>query len=100
MTGFNLSDENPDLVIRGEVRNFFIDEKRTYEGSVILKYQVLDSNGNAVWTGVSSGSATRWGRKFSPENYYEVLSDSFIDATTQLFHNRGFRDALKGQKSE
>src|SRR5262245_15546298 len=93
--GLNVVDGEADVTISGEIKRFFVTEVDTYEGDVGLKIEVRGRNGKLLWTGMTGGAANRFGRSYKAENYYEVLSDSFLDAVQNLFKNDGFRSALK-----
>ena len=93
--GLNVVDGQPDLIITGEVKRFFVEETTTYKGDVGLRIEVLTKDGRSIWSGMTGGTATRFGRSYKAENYYEVISDSFLEAVQNLFKNEGFRGALK-----
>jgi hypothetical protein len=76
------------------VRQFFVAETSTYQGTVQLRLTARNRAGGRLWSGTTSGSAKRFGRSYSKENYYEVLSDSTIDATATLLRDAEFRRAL------
>lgn len=95
--GLNVTDSEgeADLIITGEVRRFFVTETNTYEGDIGLKIDVVNRKGKVIWSGITGGTATRFGRSYKAENYYEVVSDSFLDAIQNLFKNEAFKSALK-----
>jgi hypothetical protein len=93
-TGLNVVDSNADVIVSGEVRQFFVAETSTYQGTVQLRLTARNRAGGRLWSGTTSGSAKRFGRSYSKENYYEVLSDSTIDATATLLRDAEFRRAL------
>jgi hypothetical protein len=65
-----------------------------YKGDVRMVVTLTDANGKSLWTGTTGGSASRFGRSYKAENYFEALSDSLIEATYNLLRNPGFHDAL------
>ena len=87
-------DRGGDVVVSGEVRQFFVTEKDTYKANVVVHLTVRNSAGAALWEGDVSGSASTFGRSYSLENYNQVLSDSVIDATATLLKDRDFRNAV------
>lgn len=97
--GLDTVDSDGDVIVSGEVRNFFVEETSLYEGTVLLHMTVRNRAGVTLWSGSASGSAKRFGRSYSQENYYEVLSDALINATTTLVQDWDFRRALAGQAS-
>jgi len=92
--GLEIVDEGGDVIIGGEVKKFFVEERNTYQSDVSLKIRVLDAEGNTLWAGLTGGSAKRFGRSLKAENYYETLCDGLIDAVYALFEAEGFREAL------
>jgi len=95
--GIDTFDADGDIVISGEVRQFFAEETSTYSGKVELHLTVRNRAGEVLWSGTTSGSANRLGLPYSLENYYKVLSDALIHATWSLLQDYGFLRAL-GQK--
>lgn len=93
-SGFNTVDSGGSVVLTGEVRQFFVMEESTYKGQVLLHLVLSSRDGKVLWEGTTSGSADRFGRSYSLENYYEVLSDSMINATNTLLQDYDFRNAL------
>jgi hypothetical protein len=83
------------LVIEAEIIRFFVTEKSTYKGEVELKVRLLSANGDILWDGMASGKATRFGRSFSSENYYEALSNATIYAVHELLRKDDFKSAVK-----
>jgi len=98
--GLNTVDSDGDVIVTGEVSDFFVEETSLYKGTVALHMTVRNRAGATLWSGSASGSATRFGRSYSQENYYEVLSDALINATTTLVQDWDFRRALAGQASK
>ncbi len=92
--GLDVVDSGGTRVLKGELKQFYVDETDTYKGDVRLMVTLTDANGKAVWTGTTGGTSTRFGRSYKAENYYETLSDSLIEATYNLLKNPGFHDAL------
>ena len=43
---------------------------------------------------MASGTSSRWGRSYKAENYYETISDSLLEATTNAIQDEGFRKGL------
>jgi hypothetical protein len=88
-------ENNADVVLKGEVLHFYVTEDKTYKGSIALKITVLGNSGAVLWQGVTTGSTNRFGRSYSLENYYEVLSDSYSEAINNLLKNTSFIQAFK-----
>lgn len=93
-SGLDVVDSGGQVVISGEVTDFFVNETTTYESTVTLRVTVRDSGGKVLWSGITGGSATRFGRSYKAENYYEVLSDSVLEATYNLMSSPKFEAAI------
>jgi len=92
--GLDLVNENANFTITGQVRRFYVVEVNTYEGDVGLKLEVRNHRGELVWSGMTSGVSNRFGRSYKDENYYETLSDAFMQAVQKLNGNQNFKKAL------
>jgi hypothetical protein len=92
--GLATVDSGGDVIVSGEVRQFFVEETETYKASVIVHLAVRNSAGRVLWEGEVSGAASTFGRSYSMENYNQVLSDSVIDASATLLKDRDFRSAV------
>jgi hypothetical protein len=91
--GLTVVPTGGDVVVGGEILEFMVIETNTYKGEVRLKLTV-NRGGKTAWAGVASGTSSRWGRSYKIENYYETISDSLLDATTNAVRDEGFRKAL------
>jgi len=92
--GLNVVESNGDVVLGGQVRRFFVAETNTYEGDVGFMIELKAKDGRLVWSGLANGVATRFGRSYKLENYYEVISDSLLDAVQKLVAHDNFIGAL------
>jgi len=92
--GLNTVDSNGAVVLKGEVRQFFVTETNTYEGAVAVHLTLVDRNGKTLWSGMASGDAKRFGRSYKAENYFEVLSDSVVNTTSSMLQSAEFQKAL------
>lgn len=95
--GINVVDSGATHILNAELKQFYVEETETYKGDVRLLVTLTDARGKPLWTGVTGGSSSRFGRSYKAENYYETLSDSLIDATYNLLRNPTFHDALTKQ---
>ncbi len=93
--GVDTTDKGGTVVLKGEVLRFFVTESHTYDSDVGVKVTLETPGGKTLWTGLTSGSATRFGRSYKAENYYEVLSDALLEASHDLLTSSGFREALE-----
>jgi hypothetical protein len=92
--GIAVVDTGGTHVLSGEVKQFFADETKRYNGEVLLDLTLKDASGKTLWAGTASGSATRFGRSYKADNYYEVLSDALLQAGYAVLGNSTFHDAL------
>lgn len=92
--GYPAGGANADRVISGEVSKFFVNEKDTYSGSVVLNVTVSDRTGKVLWRGIAWGANETFGRSYHLDNYQQVLSDSLIDAANNLLKSPALRAAL------
>ena len=92
--GLSVVEAAGDVTVSGEIRKFFVAEDSTYNGEISLMIHVKDGAGKELWAGVINGDATRFGRSYKAENYFEVMSDMLLRATYNLLAADGFRTAL------
>lgn len=98
--GFEVVEGEGDVILTGQVRRFFVAETNTYEGDVGLKIEVKSQDARVLWSGIANGVANRFGRSYKLENYYEVMSDSLLDAVQKLADHEGFVKAVgNGEQS-
>ena len=95
--GINVVDSGGTAILKGEIKQFFVNETELYKGDVRLRLTLTNPAGKVLWTGTTGGTANRFGRSYKAENYYESLSDSLIDVTYHLMQDAGFRKALAGK---
>jgi hypothetical protein len=92
--GIKTVDTNGDVVVKGEVRQFLVRETHTYKAEVAVHLTVVGKDGATLWSGVAPGEASRFGRSYVLENYYEVLSDALVNATSSTLQSAEFQKAL------
>lgn len=92
--GLKTVDNDGAIRIKGEVRQFFVTETATYKSVVVVHLTVADRAGKTLWSGLASGDATRFGRSYKLENYYEVLSDAIVNTVSSLLESAEFQKAL------
>jgi hypothetical protein len=94
--GLKTVDSNGAIVIKGEVKDFYVRETDTYKSAVAVHLTVVDRNGKTLWSGLASGDATRFGRSYKVENYYEALSDAVVNTVSSMLQSVPFQNALSG----
>jgi hypothetical protein len=92
--GISVVDSGATHVLRAELKQFYVEEIDTYKADVRMAVTLTNAAGAPVWQGITEGSASRFGRSYKAENYYEALSDALIEATNNLVRNPGFHAAL------
>jgi len=93
--GLNVVDGDGDLILMGEIRQYFVAETNTYHGELSLVLHLKNRAGKELWSGSVTGDAERFGRSYRADNYMEVLADSLLKAAHNLLTNPGFHDALE-----
>ena len=84
-----------DRVLVSDLHRYWTQETNTYEAEVRATITVNDKGGRQLWRGTINGTAERFGRSLSAENYQEVFSDAMVDLVQNLLNNTGFRASLK-----
>ncbi|HEY2591667.1 MAG TPA: YajG family lipoprotein [Steroidobacteraceae bacterium] len=95
--GLKTVDGNGAVTISGEVKQFFVRETSTYKSELVVHLEVVGRDGQTLWSGTASGDATRFGRSYKLENYYEVLSDALVNTASSLLQSPEFQRALAGR---
>lgn len=94
--GLKTVDSNGAVVIRGEVKQFYVRETSTYKSEVAIHLTVTGRDGKPLWSGVATGDAIRFGRSYKLENYYEVLCDALVNAVSSMLQSAELQKALSG----
>jgi len=94
--GLKTVDSDGAVTIKGEVRQFFARESSTYKSEVAVRLTVVSRDGRTLWSGLASGEATRFGRSYKLENYYEALSDAVVNTVSSMLASPEFQAALSG----
>jgi hypothetical protein len=92
--GLTTVDSNGSVLIKGEVKDFFVRETSTYKAEVSIHLTIVGRDGTTLWSGTAPGEASRFGRSYKLENYYEVLSDAVVNATSSLLSSPDIQKAL------
>ena len=94
--GLKTVDSGGAITIKGEVKQFFVRETGTYKSTVAIHLMVVGGDGQTLWSGTASGDATRFGRSYKLDNYYEVLSDALVNTVSSMLQSAEFQKALRG----
>jgi len=92
--GLNTVDSNGGVIIKGEVKQFFVRETSTYQAEVAVHLTIVGSDGATLWSGIATGDAKRFGRSYLLENYYEVLSDAVVNTVSSMLQSPEIQKAL------
>jgi hypothetical protein len=95
--GLKTVDTDGALTIKGEVKQFFVRETSTYKSEVTVHVTVVSRDGRTLWSGSASGDASRFGRSYKLENYYEGLSDALVNTVSSMLQSAEFQKALAGR---
>jgi len=95
--GVKTVDSNAAVTIRSEIKQFFVKETSTYQSILAVHLTVVDRGGKTLWSGLASGDATRFGRSYKLENYYEVLSDAIVNTVSSMLQSAELQKALSGR---
>lgn len=93
--GINVVDNGGDVLVSGEIRDFFVNEKDQYVGNVTVYVTVSTPAGQVLWQGIAGGGATNFGRSYKADNYYETLSNAVLKLSNSMLGSQGFRSALQ-----
>jgi hypothetical protein len=94
--GLKTVDSEGAVTIKGEVRQFFVRETNTYQAQVAVRLTVVSRDGRTLWSGLASGDASRFGRSYKLDNYYEGLSDAIVNTVSSMLQSAQFQAALSG----
>ncbi len=88
------------VVLAGKLTQLAVEETNqavgaTYEARCTLEFE-LRRGGAKEWSGVFTGDATRYGKKYSADNINEVLSDALAEAFANALNDSGLRSAWGG----
>ena len=95
--GMKTVDSGGTVTIKGEVKQFFVRETSTYKAEVVVHLTVVGHGGETLWSGMASGDATRFGRSYKLENYYECLSDAVVNTVSSMLQSPELQKALSGR---
>ncbi len=76
------------------VLNLWVQEKNTYQASLVAKVSVLDRSGREIFQETYRIVGQRWGTSFDEDNYRKVISDAVVDLLKSMFNNEDFMKAL------
>jgi uncharacterized lipoprotein YajG len=81
-------------VLEAELLQYTVVEGGTFAGTVQIRATVRRGNSGQEWSKIYTGTAKRFGRSHSADNYNEALSNALQDATSQLVTDDEFAHAV------
>lgn len=93
--GISVVDSGGDVIVSGEIRDFFVNETEQYVGNVTVYVTMTNPAGKVLWQGVAGGGANNFGRSYKADNYYETLSNAVLKLSNSMLNSQGFRSALQ-----
>lgn len=88
------NNSNYDFAIKGRIKKFFVLEGGSYNAAISINFQALSKDGDILWEGTKKGSANNWGNSYKAINYYECISNAYLDIINNLFTDTSFAKAI------
>lgn len=93
--GLTVVETGETLDIQGDIINFGAVEENLYQGYVGIKISAHKLDGTREWQGMVKGKSSQWGRSHRLDNYFEVLSNAYLNAVEELLKNDNFLVSFK-----
>lgn len=81
-------------ILHVSVLNLWVQEKNTYQASLVAKVSVADRSGREFFQETFRVVGQRWGTSYDEDNYRKVISDAVVDLLKGMFNNEDFMKAL------
>ncbi len=88
------SEKAAQKIVKGALLNLWVEEKNTYDASVVTEIIVTDGSGKKLFDQNFRALTTRWGRSHKEDEYRKVLSDTAGELIKNLFSNEAFLKSL------
>lgn len=95
----NFDSVHYDAVLSGVVQEFQVLETGTYNAAITVKFKVLSKTGDSLWEQEIKGGASNWGKSYKLENYYECLSNAYVQTIRNLLADDSFQNAVRKIKN-
>ncbi len=76
------------------VLNLWVQEKNTYQASLVTKVAVMDRSGKELFQETFRAVSQRWGLSYDEDNYRKVISDTVVELLKNIFNNEAFMKSL------
>jgi hypothetical protein len=90
--------EGGTMSLEADIVKFYVTEESVYKADIGLKIRARSKTGDVIWEGMIAVSNQNWGNSYKAENYYEVLSNTFVDAVNALLKSDSFMQAVQKNK--
>ncbi|MBC7741755.1 MAG: hypothetical protein H7061_06145 [Bdellovibrionaceae bacterium] len=97
--GLQIKNLQPDFILTGELKEFFVKETDSYQGIVTIHY-ILKSKNKTFWQKEITASNAKSGRSYKLDNYAETLSDTVMDSLQKLLSDPEFKKAFQTKKEK
>ena len=81
-------------ILHVSVLNLWVQEKNTYQSSLVAKIAVVDRSGKELFHETFRAVGQRWGTSYDEDNYRKVISDTVVEMLKNIFNNEAFMKAL------
>ncbi len=81
-------------ILHVSVLNLWVQERTTYQSSLVAKVVVLDKLGKELFNETFKIMGQRWGTSYDEDNYRKVISDTVVELLKNIFNNEAFMKAL------
>ncbi len=94
--GLNVVDDKgkAQRIVQVSLMNLWVQEKNTFDAVVVNHVEVKDKMGKVLYSQGFKGTATRWGRSYSAEEYRKSISDAVVELLKHMFKNDAFMKSL------
>jgi len=95
--GLNVLDgkEKANRIFQISLQNLWVEERNTYQASVVANVKVQDQSGKILVSQGFRGLSTRWGTSYNENEYRKALSDAVVDLLKNMFNDSAFMNSLK-----
>ena len=81
-------------ILRVSVLNLWVEEKSTYQSSLVAQVTVLDKSGKKLFDESIRAVAQRWGTSYDESEYRKIISDTVVELLKNMFNNEAFMKSL------
>ncbi len=81
-------------ILRVAVLNLWVEEKNTYQSSLVAQVTVLDKSGKKFFDESMRAMAQRWGTSYDESEYRKIISDTVVELLKNMFENETFMKSL------